>query len=198
MWSALIPAAYFLGTFPSASLIARAHGVDISTVGSRNPGASNVARALGWRKGVLVFLLDGLKGALAAGLGLYVDGRAAGYLLGAAAIVGHVFPIARGFRGGKGVATGVGILAVLQPVVSVVVLAIWLLISRITGKAAIASIVAVASVPVGLVLVGAPAWELGMTAVLCLLIMARHLGNVRRLWRREEHALHGHEHEQPL
>ena len=93
MWTLLLPVAYLIGTFPSASLVARANGIDIRTVGSGNPGASNVARVLGWRRGVWVFVLDAAKGALAAGLGLVVDGRPAGYWLGAAAVIGHVFPV---------------------------------------------------------------------------------------------------------
>lgn len=192
MWVALLPVAYLLGTFPSAILVARAHGVDIATVGSGNPGASNVTRVLGWRRGMLVFALDGTKGAIAAGIGLWVDGRGAAYALGAAAIVGHVFPITRRFRGGKGVATGVGIVAVLHPIIAAVTCVLWVAISRFTGKAAVASIVGVAAVPVCFVVLGVPAWELTMTVVLCMLIMARHLGNVRRLWRREEHRLSTH------
>ena len=74
-----VVAAYVLGTFPSAILIARANGIDIAKFGSGNPGASNVTRALGWRKGAWVYGLDALKGALAAGLGLWIDGRPLAY-----------------------------------------------------------------------------------------------------------------------
>ena len=109
MWWLLIPIAYLVGTFPSAMWVARANGVDIRQVGSGNPGASNVTRVLGWKRGIWVFVLDAAKGAVAAGAGLLIDGRAAGYVLGAAAIVGHVFPVWTKFRGGKGVATGAGV-----------------------------------------------------------------------------------------
>lgn len=187
MWVFLLPLAYLLGTFPSAQLIARANGIDIHTFGSGNPGASNVTRALGWRKGVWVFVLDAAKGALAAGAGLWLDGRPAGYWLGAAAILGHVYPATRGFRGGKGVATGAGVLAVLHPLVAPAVVALWWLVSKISGKAAVGSIVAVSSVPLGLALTGAPAWEYGATVGVCALIMIRHLGNIKRLLRREEY-----------
>jgi glycerol-3-phosphate acyltransferase PlsY len=189
VWVAWLPVAYLLGTFPSAHLVARANGVDITEFGSGNPGASNVTRALGWRKGIWVFALDAAKGAVAAGIGLVVDGRPAGYWLGAAAILGHVYPITRGLRGGKGVATGGGVLGVLHPVIAAVVVPLWWIISRTTGKAAIASIVAVVLVPVGMAVQGAPAWEFGATIGICALIVIRHAGNVRRLWRREEHAL---------
>jgi glycerol-3-phosphate acyltransferase PlsY len=189
MWALWIPVAYLLGTFPSAHLIARANGIDITTVGSGNPGASNVTRALGWRKGVWVFVLDALKGALAAGIGLAVAGRPAGYVLGAAAIVGHMFPVTRRFRGGKGVATGGGVLTVMHPIIAVVVISLWWIVSRLTGKAAIGSIVAVSLVPVGLLVIGAPAWEYLAVVAICVLIVARHAGNLRRLVRREEPAL---------
>ncbi len=189
MWVALLPAAYLLGTFPSAALVARASGVDITTVGSGNPGASNVTRALGWRKGVWVFVLDALKGAIAAGAGLLVDGRPAAYWLGAAAIVGHVFPIISRFRGGKGVATGAGVMAVLHPLVTVVLAVVWITLSRLTSKASIASIAVIALMPVCLIATGAPGWELAATIGLCVLVMARHLGNIRRLVARKEQKL---------
>jgi acyl phosphate:glycerol-3-phosphate acyltransferase len=189
VWVALLPAAYVLGTFPSALLIARANGIDIAAVGSGNPGASNVTRALGWRKGVWVFVLDALKGAIAVGLGLLVEGRPAGYWLGAAAIVGHVLPIVRRFRGGKGVATGAGVMAVLHPVVAVASMAAWIALSRATAKASVASIAVVALLPLGVAVTGAPGWEVAATIGLCALVMVRHLGNIKRLVDREEPTL---------
>ncbi len=193
MWvtAALVPVAYLLGTFPSAAIVAAGSGVDITTAGSGNPGASNVTRTLGWRKGVVVFALDALKGAVAALLGLWLGGRAGGYMLGGAAVVGHVFPFMRGLRGGKGVATGGGVIAALHPIVGVVVGTIWLGVSRLTGKAAIASIVAVVAAPVGLAIAGAPAWEFAAMVGLCSLLVVRHAGNIKRLLRREERGI-GH------
>ncbi len=187
--SVAIIVAYILGTFPSAILIARANGVDISTFGSGNPGASNVTRALGWRKGVWVYVLDALKGALAAGLGLALDGRPLAYWCGAAAIVGHMFPVFRRFKGGKGVSTGSGVLLVLYPIIAPLSVAVWWILSRATGKAALASVVAVVLVPIALVVDDAPAWEFLATAGLCALIVARHLGNIKRMIRREERGL---------
>jgi glycerol-3-phosphate acyltransferase PlsY len=186
VWVALLPAAYLLGTFPSAALVARANGIDIATVGSGNPGASNVTRALGWRKGIWVFVLDALKGAIATGLGLVVDGRPAGYWLGAAAIVGHVFPIIRRIRGGKGVATGGGVMAVLHPLVAVALIVVWIGVSRVTSKASVASIAVVALLPGGVAVTGSPGWEVAASVGLCVLVMARHLGNVKRLLSRTE------------
>lgn len=189
MWAALLPAAYVLGMFPSAVLVARASGVDITTIGSGNPGASNVTRALGWRKGAVVFALDALKGALPTLLGLWLGDRAGGYGLGAAAIIGHVFPLTRRFRGGKGVATGAGVIAVLHPLIALVVAAVWLAISRLTRKAAVASIAAVLATAAGVAVRGTPAWEIAATAGMCALLVIRHASNIRRLLRREEHRL---------
>jgi glycerol-3-phosphate acyltransferase PlsY len=189
VWILLLPVAYLIGTFPSASIVARANGVDIRTVGSGNPGASNVTRVLGWRKGLWVFVLDAAKGALAAGLGLVVDGRPAGYWLGAAAVVGHVLPAWQRFRGGKGVATGGGVFAVLSPVVFPVLVALWFAISKLTRKASLASIIVVALLPVGVGLMRRDAWEALASIGICVLVMTRHLGNIRRLVTRKEHAL---------
>ncbi|HEY5664760.1 MAG TPA: glycerol-3-phosphate 1-O-acyltransferase PlsY [Ilumatobacter sp.] len=186
----LLPVAYVVGTFPSAALVARANGIDIRTVGSGNPGASNVARVLGWRRGVWVFVLDAAKGALAAGGGLVVDGRPAGYWLGAAAVVGHVFPVWQRLRGGKGVATGGGVFGALSPIVFVSILALWFVLSKLTKKASVASIITVALLPVGVGLMRQEAWEVLATTGICALVMVRHLGNIKRLVTRKEHALH--------
>lgn len=185
----LVPIAYLLGTFPTATLVARANGIDISTFGSGNPGASNVTRALGWRKGIWVYVIDAAKGALAAGLGLVVLGLPAAYWCGAAAIVGHMFPVFRRFKGGKGVATGSGVLLVVQPLLAPLAVGLWWLVSKITGKAALGSVVAVALVPIGMIVEGAPAWEYLATAGICALIVLKHWENIVRLIRREEHSL---------
>ncbi len=170
-------------------IIAGASGIDIREVGSGNPGASNVTRVLGWRRGVWVFIIDMAKGALAAGLGLVAADRHAGYALGAAAVVGHVFPVWQRFRGGKGVATGGGAFAVMSPVVFVLLTAVWLIVSRLTKKASVASIVIVALLPVGVGIAERDAWEVFATIGICILVMARHLGNIRRLVDRREHGL---------
>ncbi len=192
----LIIGSYVLGTFPSAILIARANGIDIATFGSGNPGASNVTRALGWKKGAWVYVLDALKAAIATGLGLGMGfdwagtGRPLAYFCAMAATLGHMFPAFRRFKGGKGVACGSGVVIVLQPVLGVAVPIVWWTISKVTGKAAVGSIVTVASVPVGLVLLGRPAWEFAAMAMLCALILVKHWRNFGRLLRSEEHSLH--------
>lgn len=182
---------YLLGTFPSAIMVARAHGVDITSQGSGNPGASNVARTLGWRKGMLVYLLDALKGVVAVVLGRIVAGDAGGYWCAATAIIGHVFPLTRGLRGGKGVATGSGTMIVLQPLVSAVLLVVWIAISKSTKKASIASVVVTVGLPVGMGVIGTPAWEILAMVGLAFLVVVRHLPNLRRLKSGTEHSLSG-------
>lgn len=185
----LLVVAYLLGTFPSATLIARANGVDISTVGSGNPGASNVTRALGWRKGVWVYVLDALKGAIATGLALGLDGRPLAYWCGAAAIVGHMFPLFRRFKGGKGAAAGSGVLLVLHPIIVPFALALWWIVAKVTGKAAVGTIAAVTLVPIGLAALGRPAWEYFAIGALSVLILAKHWRNFVRIIKREEPAM---------
>jgi acyl phosphate:glycerol-3-phosphate acyltransferase len=189
MWAVLLPVAYLIGTFPSAALVARANGIDIRTVGSGNPGASNVTRVLGWRKGVWVFVLDAAKGAAAAGLGLLAGGRPAGYALGAAAVIGHVFPVWQRFRGGKGVATGGGIATVMSPIAFAALVLLWFAVSQSTRKASVASIAVVALLPVGVGIEQRDWREVLAIVGICVLVIARHLGNLRRLLGRREHAL---------
>ena len=177
----LVPIAYLLGTFPSAVMVARSKGVDITAVGSRNPGASNVARTLGTAWGVLVFVLDGLKGAIPALVGLALDEPKATYVLVAAAVLGHMYPVTRRFVGGKGVATVGGAMIVLHLVVFVVLLAIWVAIRRLSGKASLGSLAIAVGLPIGVALDGSPAWEVVATTALAALVLLRHSDNIKRL-----------------
>ena len=170
---------YLLGTLPSAILVARAKGIDITTFGSGNPGASNVARAIGWRYGIIVFALDAAKGAVPALV--MIGHRPSAYLCGAAAIVGHIFPVTRQFKGGKGIATGGGVLLVLHPLIMVIAAATWVAIMKLTKKASLASIVIVPLVIALIALTGKPGWELIAFVGLGALIEIRHLSNIKRL-----------------
>jgi acyl phosphate:glycerol-3-phosphate acyltransferase len=185
----LIPVAYLLGTFPSAGIVARARGHDILHEGSGNPGASNTFRVLGWKAGLLVLFLDIGKGAAAAGAGLALDGHRGAFILGVAAVLGHVFPITRRFKGGRGVATAAGALVVVFPLETAVLGAVWLGIARGLRKASIASIVCAVAFPAIVALRDGSALDLAVTGGLAALVIARHLSNLRRLVRGEEHGL---------
>jgi acyl phosphate:glycerol-3-phosphate acyltransferase len=100
-----------------------------------------------------------------------------------------VYPATRRFRGGKGVATGGGVLLVMLPIVGVSVILLWWIVTKVTGTAAVGSIVAVLAAGVGLAVKGAPAWEFAAALGLCALVLVRHAGNMRRLVRREEPTL---------
>ncbi len=176
----LVPA-YLLGTFPTAHLIVRSHGRDVTREGSGNPGASNVGRLLGWRWGLLAFASDAAKGAIPAGAGLIVEGRAGGYLLGLAAVIGHVFPVTRRFKGGRGVATAAGMILVLHPLVALALVAAWLFLGRVLRMASVASLVCAAALPVLVWLSDRAGWEIGIAAAIAALIVARHAKNLRRL-----------------
>ena len=182
-----VPLAWLLGTFPSAQLVARAHGRDILKEGSGNPGASNVARLLGWKAGALVLLCDFAKGAIAAGAGMAIGGRPGAFALGVAAIIGHTFPLYR--KGGKGIATGAGALIVLYPFIVLTLAVVWFVGARLLKKASIASLLCTVLFPVAVIVLQYDTWEIVIIAALAVLVVSRHLGNIRRLLRRQENDL---------
>lgn len=177
----VVIAGYVIGTFPSAILIATRKGVDITKVGSGNPGTSNIARALGWKYGFMVFAMDAGKGAIAVALGLLASGRPLAYLCGAASILGHMFPAQRRFRGGKGIATGGGVILVMHPIETLILIAIWFVLLKLTRKASIGSIVVVPLVPILFALFGTEGWEIFTVIAIGVLIEIRHVSNIKRL-----------------
>jgi glycerol-3-phosphate acyltransferase PlsY len=184
-WLLVVPA-YLLGTFPTAALVGRREGRDPTREGSGNPGATNVLRTMGRRAGALVLVGDLTKGAVAAAMGLATGDRAIGVACGLAAVVGHVFPVTRRFRGGKGVATGAGMALVLLPGVALALAAVWLVTVKVLRAASMGSIVVAAGFPVGAWLVGRPPGEVVAFAIGALLIVGRHRENLDRLRRGDE------------
>ena len=182
---AAIPA-YLLGTFPTAILVARAGGHDVLAEGSRNPGASNVARLMGWKAGLIVLAGDAAKGAVAAGVGLAVAGRSAAFVLGFLAVLGHTFPVTRRFRGGKGVATAAGLLVVLYPLIVLGLAVVWFVVARVFKLASVGSMLVAVLFPVAVALAGYAGWEIAVTSALAVLVLLRHLPNLRRLVRGQE------------
>jgi acyl-phosphate glycerol 3-phosphate acyltransferase len=192
---------YLIGGIPFGYLVARWRGVDILHQGSGNIGATNVGRVLGRRLGILVFCLDFAKGAVpvAAALrlapALGVKPIVLGVTAGLAAFLGHVFPIYLRFRGGKGVATGAGVVTMLLPIATLAALMVWLVIVCATGYVSMASILAALALCV-VHLVATPAPLEGENLVLtifCLvaaaLVLIRHRANLGRLRRGEENRL---------
>ena len=182
----LFPVAYMLGTFPSAQLIANARGVDITAAGSGNPGAANIGRTLGRKLGVLVFLLDGLKGAISTAVGYAFAGYAGALTLVFAAVIGHIFPVTRKFKGGKGVATAGGGMIALYPWIGLAMTVLWLLVAKVTKKASLGSLAIALGLPISQVIVGRPAGEVVAGVGLFALVMWRHIPNLKRIIAGEE------------
>ena len=181
-----VAVSYLVGTVSPATLLARQRGVDLATIGSGNPGATNAARALGPRFGIAVGLADMLKGALpAAAFGL-ADGRA-GLAAGFAAVLGHVSsPFLRG-RGGKGVATSAGAVLGSQPLLAPVVLGVWVVVVLVSRWVALASMAAALALPLSAYVLGRRGTVLVWAVALGTTIVVRHERNVRaklRSWRR--------------
>jgi glycerol-3-phosphate acyltransferase PlsY len=181
--------AYVLGTFPTAQLVTKWTGHDPTAEGSKNPGASNVYRIAGRKAGIAVFAGDFAKGAIATAAGRRLGGRRLGTVTGTAAVLGHVFPVTRRFRGGKGVATAAGLAVVLHPVVSGVLALAWTAVAQGAGKASLASLAAAAGYPVGVAATRRNPWETAAAAGLSAVVAARHRSNIGRLLRNEEQSL---------
>jgi glycerol-3-phosphate acyltransferase PlsY len=167
---------YLVGAVSPATLIARARGVDLRTVGSGNPGAANAGRALGRRTGVLVALLDVAKGAVPAAVFGAVDHRA-GLLAGLLAVLGHITsPYLRG-KGGKGVATAAGAILGSHPLWLLVVLVTWALVLGVSRWIALASMTAALAVLVTAIVAGHDVW---WAALIAVVVVVRHTDNVLR------------------
>lgn len=179
-------ASYLLGAVPFGLMVGKlTRGIDIRQFGSGNIGASNVYRTLGPGPALLVFLFDTVKG-----LGAVLICRALGLgewwiVLGALlSVLGHTFSIFLGFKGGKGVATSLGVIIGLNPVIAAVAFGIWIALVALTRYISIASIVASVSVPVQMVAwksMDVPAAYQTLVGVAALAILLRHVSNIKRL-----------------
>lgn len=182
---------YLIGSVDFAVVVARMHGVDIHEVGSGNPGASNVMRTLGRGPAVMVFVGDAIKGVIAAAIGTFLVGDGSGvtawtFAAGLAAVVGHCYPIYHRFRGGKGVATGGGVLFFALPLVGLILTVIWVVVAKATRVASIASLtVLLATIPLAL-WQGVRGVSLIWLAAMLILVTYRHRGNISRILRRDE------------
>ena len=189
LWVLAISLSYFLGSLPSAHLVSNRIGFDPTRSGSGNPGATNVLRLVGRRAGVLVLLADFSKGSIAASIGLLLDDTSLGLTCWLASVLGHVFPVTRKFRGGKGVATGAGGCWVLFPLVGGLCTVGFLLIARISKKVSAASISIAVLMPLSVGLLGSDLKELLAAVSLSVLILVRHRANFKRLLSGSEHSL---------
>lgn len=178
---ALLPF-YLLGSFPSGYLLARLHGIDITQQGSGNVGATNIARTIGKRAGLLTLLLDLIKGMLGVYLATLVT-PAVWYPAAAAIAVvcGHCFSIPPLLKGGKGVATGLGVLIALVPGAALTSVIIFALIFSVTRLVSLASLIATLSAPLFSLVTNQPDSSSVALVVVSLVIVYRHYDNIMRL-----------------
>jgi acyl phosphate:glycerol-3-phosphate acyltransferase len=191
--------AYLLGSIDFGVIVPRMLGVDIYATGSGNPGTSNVFRSLGKGPAALVLLGDGAKGAVAAAIGAMwasvVSNAASVETLAVAcafaAVLGHVAPVWHGFRGGRGVATAIGAAIFLAPIFGLVLAAGWLVATLVFKVASLASLGAMVLYVPGLALVGYRGWALAWALAIAMLVIARHVPNIRRLVAGSERTVNG-------
>lgn len=179
----LVVAAYLLGSVSSAILVCRALGLpDPRTQGSNNPGATNVLRIGGKKAAAITLVGDSLKGLLPMVAG-YLLGMAPAVLAatGLAAILGHLYPVFFGFRGGKGVATALGVQIGLWWPIGLTVAGIWLFVAKVLRISSLSALVSMALAPLVVWLFWPDKALIGMQLVISGLLFWRHRGNIRNL-----------------
>ncbi len=196
----LLLIAYLLGAIPTSVIFGKsARGIDIRKHGSGNAGATNTWRVLGWKAGVIVLALDVSKGVVAAALvplirfePLPVTGAVVAILCGLVAVIGHVYPVYIGFRGGKGVATGAGMLVAIAPIPIGIAVGVFLLFLCLFGMVSLSSILAVVSVPISIAVSNAcfgtkyHVLLLVITCALAIFIVYNHRSNINRIIHKNE------------
>ena len=197
----LVAVAYLLGSISNALWIGRLfYGVDVREYGSKNAGATNVLRTIGWKAALPVFLLDMLKGVLAVQLVRFTTyipdtNPYVGYqiALGAAVFIGHIFPIFSRFKGGKGVATMTGVLLSMHPYALLIAFVVWLLVFLPTRYVSLSSICASIAFPIAVIVAFGmfldPAETLTMkifSVAVCAIIIYTHRTNIKRLLKGKE------------
>lgn len=196
----LVLLAYLAGSIPSSVWIGkRFYGKDVRNHGSKNPGATNTLRTLGKKPAMLVLFLDMLKGWLAVSLvclSTYPSGSSTRIHLevamAIAAVIGHIFPIYVGFRGGKGVATTLGIIMGISPPIALLCIGVFWLVLLISHYVSLASVIAVASLPfwMNLIFKIEHPWLIAFSVVIPMLVLITHRKNILRLLKNEESAMH--------
>lgn len=175
--------AYLLGSIPNGLVFGKLiWQVDLREHGSHNIGATNAWRTLGKGPGFLIFLLDFFKGFISVWLGSVLAGTPMAMVLaGICAIIGHSCSVLLKFKGGKGVATGLGVIVMLMPLPALIVFAVWLLIVKISGYVSLGSIIAAALVPILAWLQGYAMEYTVFGLLAAAFVIIRHKANIIRL-----------------
>ncbi len=188
-----IVAAYFIGSIPTGVIVARLSGAqDPRRVGSGNIGATNVGRSVGKVAGIITLLGDCCKGAIPTAVALFlIPSVLVVSLVGFAAFMGHLFPVFLGFRGGKGVATALGIFVIISPVATLISALVFVLLLLLFRYVSLGSMVAAASMPVALAFLPGARSFTPLGAMLGVLIIIKHADNIRRLVAGKENRMGG-------
>lgn len=177
----LIIFAFVLGSIPVGVIIAKTKGVDLQKVGSGNIGATNVLRSLGKWSAALTLLGDVLKGTIAVAFGRYLGmGTFHEGLIGLSAILGHNFSLFLGFRGGKGVATSLGVFILYSPQTALITFIIWLVVVLTTKYSSLGALVSFGLLPLNIVLFDSNE-KLPVALLITTLIVIHHTENIKRL-----------------
>ncbi len=182
--------AYLIGSINNAILICGAKGIDVKKVGSGNAGATNTVRALGKKYGVIVFLLDFLKGVISCLVAKLIAGDDYVALAGIFVILGHIYPLYHGFKGGKGVSTTYGALAIINIWCALIVGALHLILIKTTGVVSISTIISFVVLPFAIFFLGSGEGCINviMTAIITVIVIFAHRENIKRLIKGEENS----------
>lgn len=174
---------YVIGSIPSGLILGKTlWNVDLREHGSKNIGATNAWRTLGKLPGIMVFVADLLKGMIGVYLGMLLVGTSTAMIIGGImVIVGHSLSLFLKFKGGKGVATGLGVIIMLMPTVSAIVFIIWFVIVILSKYVSLASIIAAICVPIFAFILGMPLEFVAFGVVAALFVIYRHKSNIGRL-----------------
>ncbi|MBI4397263.1 MAG: glycerol-3-phosphate 1-O-acyltransferase PlsY [Elusimicrobia bacterium] len=181
-------AAYLVGALPTAYIIAKwVKGVDIRRVGSGNPGATNVFRSIGKGPGLLTLFIDMLKGWLPVWLCMqYTAGSVAPLVVGLAAVAGHTWSPFLRFKGGKGVATSGGVFLALLPLATLISLGAFAAAFAVSKHVSVGSLAGAVTLPIAAFVSDGLSLHVALAVVLGLLILVRHIPNIRRLFKGQE------------
>jgi glycerol-3-phosphate acyltransferase PlsY len=193
----LIPVAFLLGSIPFGIIVTRSKGVDLRSAGSRNIGATNVLRSAGKIPAILTLIGDIIKGALPVIICKYIINDAVSTMetgepssivndlwpgiIGLSAVLGHMFSVFLSFKGGKGVATGFGVVSVYSPAAAGIMLLIWISVACMFKYSSLAAISAVTAMPVIFILIGASNIKVIIGIILAALILYKHKSNIKNL-----------------
>ncbi len=182
----IIVASYLIGAIPFGLLFCIGSEIDIRTQGSKNIGATNVARLMGKKLGVMTLLADISKGFLPMLLAqlLLPEGPHKNIIValsGAASVMGHMYPVYLKFKGGKGVATGLGVFLFLAPLTVLLALGIFIVVVWLSGFVSLGSLLASAAITLLIWLLGQPDWKLWLAAFVTVFIWLKHYQNILRL-----------------